>query len=166
MGSSAPPRTCSSARGRLAKNIPVRVTVVAAGIDEDIQTRERVNTFFDFFEKNFGRRRSVRAPLLSRRNRIARSSGFYRARRAMIGSQSAPDPLRGQILCGLADYDWRRALRESRNCTITSKARGSMEMTMIPSTTVSKCDFTHSIWPKITPEIIMRKTQRKLPTTV
>jgi hypothetical protein len=29
------------------------VTVVAAGIDEDIRTREKVNTFFHFFEKNF-----------------------------------------------------------------------------------------------------------------
>jgi hypothetical protein len=52
-GSSAPPRTCSCTRGRLAKNIPERVTVVAAGIDEDIRTREKVNTFFHFFEKNF-----------------------------------------------------------------------------------------------------------------
>jgi hypothetical protein len=36
-------------RRRLVKNIPERVTEVAAGIGEDIQTRGRVNTFFENF---------------------------------------------------------------------------------------------------------------------
>ena len=50
---SALPRTCSCTRGRLAKNIPVRVNQVTVGIENLIRDLPRVNEFFHFFQKNF-----------------------------------------------------------------------------------------------------------------
>ena len=52
-GPSAPPRICSNTRGRLAKNIPVRVNKVTVGIENIIRVHPRVNDFFQFFKKRF-----------------------------------------------------------------------------------------------------------------
>jgi hypothetical protein len=52
-GPSAPPRICSNTRGRLAKNIPVRVNKVTVGIENNIRDHPRVNDFFHFFKKRF-----------------------------------------------------------------------------------------------------------------
>lgn len=169
MGSSAPPRTCSCTRGRLAKNIPERVTVVAAGIDEDIRTREKVNTFFHFFEKKFRPSKSPPTRPPQPGKQIARKPSFHQGLRAIRKSPHA-EIIRGvrfyRVLQPMRSFSYSRALRPSKNCTITSYATGIIETTMMPSTTASKCFFTQSIWPKITPAIIIRKTQRKLPTTV
>jgi len=52
-GPSAPLRICSNTRGRLAKNIPVRVNKVTVGIENTIRDHPRVNDFFHFFQKKF-----------------------------------------------------------------------------------------------------------------
>jgi len=53
LGPSAPPRICSNTRGRLAKNIPVRVNKVTVGIENSIRDHPRVNDFFQFFKNIF-----------------------------------------------------------------------------------------------------------------
>ena len=54
----------------------------------------------------------------------------------------------------------------ARYCVTASNATGNIETMMMPSTTVSKCFCTQVMRPKTSPEVIIRNTQRKLPTTV
>jgi hypothetical protein len=49
LGLSALSRICSNTRGRLAKNIPVRVIQVTVGIENIIRDLPGVNDFFHFF---------------------------------------------------------------------------------------------------------------------
>jgi hypothetical protein len=81
------------------------VTVVAAGIDEDIRTREKVNTFFHFFEKKFRPSKSppTRSPQPAKQ--IARKPSFHQGLRAMRKSH------RAEIIRGARFYEVLQPMR-------------------------------------------------------
>ncbi len=124
---------------------------------------------FIFLKKNFRTSKFPTTRSSCPGKKIARKPRLYEGLRAIRKSPRA-EVVRGVSFYGvlqpMRSFSYLRALRPSKNCTITSYATGIIETTMMPSTTASKCFFTQSIWPKITPAIIIRKTQRKLPTTV
>jgi hypothetical protein len=99
------------------------VTVVAAGIDEDIRTREKVNTFFHFFKKIFTPLKIPADSIFVPGKKIARKPSFHRGLRAIRKSPHA-EIFRGvrfyRVLQPMSSSPYLRALRPSKNCTITS----------------------------------------------
>ena len=166
MGSAAPPRTCSCTRGRLAKNIPERVTKVPAGIEKLIRDHPRVNKFFQFFQKNFQDQLPAFSTPSLRKIRTPAKLEYMSFDGRMTLCINKTTACEGRFYLPRERADYFFPLRFSRNCTTNSKATGNIDTRIMPITTASKCFCTQGICPKKSPADIMSRTQRMLPTIV
>jgi hypothetical protein len=115
LGPSAPPRICSNTRGRLAKNIPVRVNKVTVGIENSIRDHPRVNDFFQFFQKYFYAHHPTPPLFFLQQNKNARQPLIYGVRRACDSVLFCLTRLRSLILSTCVKLVHFRFFRASRN---------------------------------------------------